>query len=225
MTEFRMPALAPALLLLSAALLSACAGGGSSASSSSGGSSAPDPVRTSSSSGDPLGGVEIPEIAGEDERMQIGMEATRGLNDFVASDRVVLGERTVVDLTRTPFLAMSAFTVNPDDVERRESRDDANGVLTITLTNRTGVKTHFPALPRVEIGGLLFVGVEQLVLRYSMRADARTPIFLRAVAENKALYRHETGNRRERGQRVTMEMRVDGVGDAARFTESVRVDP
>lgn len=221
MSRTRSSLATPALLVCSA-LLTACAGGGASGGGSA---SYPEPVRTPSSSGDPLSTVEIPEPPGEDERLQIGLLATKGLNDFVASDRVVLGEHTTVDMTRTPFLAMSAFAVNPDDVERREVRDDANGLLIITLTNRTGVKTHFPSLPRVEIGGLLFVGVDQLVLRYSMRTDVRRPIYLRAVAERKAVYHDSVRERRERGGRVRLEMQVEGTGDAARFSENVRVDP
>lgn len=209
-------------LALSALALPGCAGGGADGG---GAGRMPDPVRTSTSSGDPLASIEIPEPAAADERLQIGMDATRGLNDFVSSDRVVLGEHTTVDMTRTPFLAMSAFAVNPDDVDRRETRDDARGVLTITLTNRTGTKTVFTALPRVEIGGLLFVGVEQLVLRYHMRTDENRPIFLRAVAERKALYQDSAKERKERGGRVLLEMEVRGTEEAARCSENVRVDP
>jgi len=210
------------VLALTALAVAGCAGGGAD---TGGAGRMPEPVRTPTSSDDPLAAVEIPEPAPADQRLQIGVDATRGLDDFVSSDRVVLGERTTVDMTRTPFLAMSAFAVNPDEVDRRETRDDARGILTITLTNRTGTKTVFSALPRVEIGELLFVGVEQLVLRYHMRTDMDRPIFLRAVAERKALYQEKAKERTERGSRVLLEMEVRGTEEAARCTENVRVAP
>ena len=212
-----------ATLAVSVALLAACAADG--ASTNRGGSDGPHATVTSAPSDEPFGNLDLPEVAGADERVQIGMAATRALNDFVASDRVVMGERTVVEMTRTPFLAMSAFTINPEDVQRVERRDDVNGVLIITLTNRTGVKTHLPALPRVEIGGMLFVGVEQLELRYDMKTDLQRPINLRAVAERKAVYQHVEAGRRERGGRVLLEMEILGTGDAAEFRENVRIDP
>ena len=210
--------------LLTALLVAACAGGGADGRSGGAGT-VPEPVRRSVSSADPLGAIDVPEPTEGEERVRIGAAATRALEAFIAGDRVVIGEQTTVDLTRTPFLAMAAFAVNPDDVERREERDDARGLLIITLTNRTGVKTHLPSLPRVEIGGMLFVGVEQLVLRYALLDDVRRPIRLRAVAERNAVYREAASGRRERGGRVLVEMSVEGTGDAARFVENVRVDP
>ncbi len=222
MSSRSMPAVLFASVLV-ASLLPGCAGGGAPGD---GRADSADTLRTSRAASDaPFGAVEIPDVAGPDERLQIGIEATRGLDDFVASDRVVIGEHTTVDMTRTPFLAMSAFTLNPDDVRRTERRDDTNGLLIITLTNRTGVKTHLPSLPQVEIGGLLFVGVEQLVLRYSLHTDMQRPIRLRAVAERKAVYQQIGADRNERGARVLLEMEIAGTGDAARFSEHVRVDP
>jgi hypothetical protein len=183
---------------------------------------------TSSSSaggGGTLDAIEVPDVAGPDERVQIGMDATRKLNDFVASSRTVMGERTVVELSRTPFLAMSAFEVSTDHVERIERRDEARGLVIISMRNKTGVKTVYSGLPKVRIGGLIFIGVEELELRYSMRPDLSRPIYLAAQASGKALYRTEEPVTKQRGSRVNLAMEVRGTGDSARFEESIGVSP
>jgi hypothetical protein len=178
---------------------------------------------TGSGGGVTLDAIEVPDVAARDERLQIGMDATRKLNDFVSSDRTVMGERTVVDLSRTPFLGMSAFEVSTDDVERVERRDEARGLVIITMRNRTGVKTVYSALPKVRIGGLIFIGVEELELRYAMRADRKRPIFLQATAMGKAVYRTENPDSSQRGSRASLSMEIRGLGDAARFEESAGV--
>ncbi len=221
-----------ALGLLTAAalgLLSGCAGDGTRSGGQSNvlertaTTSTTSGARTTSSGGGALDSIAIPEVAGRDERMQIGMDATRKLDDFVSSDRTVIGERTVVDLSRTPFLAMSAFALNRDDIERVDSRDHARGLMIITLRNRTGVKTVYSGLPKVEIGGLIFIGVEQLQLRYAMRTDAARPIHLSAIASGNAVYRAGSSDSSRRGRQVSLTMEIRGTGDDARFDEQVGV--
>lgn len=221
-----------AAALLGAFFCSGCAGGAdgsrgmndpiierTSTTTSSSGRNA----STSGGGGDVMDAIEVPEVAKPDERLQIGMDATRKLNGFVSSDRTVMGEHTVVDLSRTPFLAMSAFEVSTDDVERIERRDEARGLVIISMRNRTGVKTVYSALPKVRIGGLIFIGVETLELRYAMRTDRSRPIFLQAQAAGKAVYRTENPPSSQRGNRASLSMEIRGLGDAARLDESAGV--
>jgi hypothetical protein len=95
----------------------------------------------------------------------------------------------------------------------------------ISMRNKTGVKTVYSALPKVRIGGLIFIGVEELELRYAMRPDLSRPIHLDAQAIGKALYRTEEPEAKQRGSRVSLSMEVRGTGDSARFDERVGVSP
>ena len=169
--------------------------------------------------------LEVPDAPPPGERMEIGLEAAAYLDRFVKSRRTLIGDRTVVDMSQTPFLAMTAFSISPVDVERRDSIDQASGVMTVSLRNISGVKTVLSALPRIELGGLLFVGTDELVLRYHMRTDRARPIHLRAVASGRAVYRGEDDGARRAGSRAILSAHVLGEGDAARFAESVEVDP
>ncbi len=175
--------------------------------------------------GSGFGEISVPEPSADETRVRIGAAATRDFDAFLSRDRVVMGAVTEVEMSRTPFLALTAFAYDTTAVQRTEARDERTGVLTITLENVSGVRTVYNALPKIELGKTVFIGLDRLVLRYLTRESAARPIHLRAVASGDAVVRTSDPPSRQRGQRVTLDADVVGNGDEARFVERATVDP
>jgi hypothetical protein len=129
------------------------------------------------------------------ERISIPAPVMAQLDAWTAKDATLIGEVVEVDATRIPFsegqIAVEASRETDGSgkrlIERTETTDPATRIVTLTLVNRSGMKTVRSLLPGVRVGGArLFLATDRLVLRYVPGQGAARPVSLTAIARGNA---------------------------------------
>jgi hypothetical protein len=198
-------------MLVAVSLLVACASDG----------------KTQSAANDPADKPADPEAsASEAGRVKIPAAVVSQLDAWVAKDAMLLGEVVEIDATRVPFgdgqIGIEASRETDEQgrrlVERTESTDTGSRVVTVTLVNRSGMKTVQTLFPKVRLGGArTFVATDRLVLRYVPSPGADRPIVFTAVASGKARLLESDPDRKVLGSTVKVGAEVVRGPEGYRF--------
>jgi hypothetical protein len=181
-------------------------------------SSAPPPAPSKSTSSEPPKGkvVEIP----RDVAAQMG--------DFVNRWSTIYADAVEIDLSRDGWLALATFAIAPDAIDRQDTEDADQGLLTISLSRRRDVPATKDSVPTVRFGdGLRVVGVDRILLRFSSKKSVERPFWFHAVGAGKtAIYRIDSEPPQEwRGKSVDVRNDVRLVNGAWRFDWSAEAKP
>lgn len=194
-------------VLLTALLLTAAACG------STGGGDGGDGSSPDGASGD--------EKTASRGRVAISPLVTSQIEAWIAEETALIGDVIEIDATRVPFASQVATESTPETdragkrlVDRDEVVDPATGVVTVTLTNRSGFRTTIETLPRLRLGGARqFIARDRMVLRYVPATGTDRPVFFTATAKGDARLIGSVPPKRVTGEIVTVRAEVvEGAG-------------
>lgn len=156
------------------------------------------------------------------------------LDAWSERDATLLAKVIEIDATRVPFaegrIGIEASRETDEQgqrlVERTEETDQATRTVTVTLVNRSGMKTVPSLLPTVRLAGArTFIATDRLVLRYVPSPGADRPIVFSALATGNARLLEHEPERKVTGSVIRVAAEVLQGADGWRFRPLEDVRP
>ncbi|MCE9634180.1 MAG: hypothetical protein K8T90_00615 [Planctomycetes bacterium] len=174
---------------------------------------------TQPGSGDRQQGPWLPPREDREGQVSIRSSTVAELDAWLAQETTVIGDVVEIEATRVPFasdLSIQATTETDGAghriVERTETTDPATGVVTITISNKSSVKTNLKLLPQVRSGGRQFVATDRILLRWIPSPSTEHPVTFTAVARGRVTLLESSPLRKVKGAEIVLRADVQRNG-------------